>query len=91
MEAPLWPTAAAPFPRARVPQPALPSTAWLTTDLASPPARPPAHSLARPPCSVLSLSAPTGQSSLVFASVFFIVWAGAAVVTLNAKLLGGNM
>ena len=41
--------------------------------------------------SILSLSAPTGQSSVVFAFVFVMVWAGAAVVTANAKLLGGNM
>ena len=40
---------------------------------------------------MLSLSAPPGQTSLVFASVFVIVWAGAGVVTLNAALLGGNI
>ena len=40
---------------------------------------------------LLSLSAPVGQSTLVFASVFVIVWAGAGVVTLNAQLLGGNI
>jgi len=27
----------------------------------------------------------------VFAAVFFVVWFGAAVVTLNAQLLGGTM
>lgn len=43
------------------------------------------------PCSLMSLSAPEGQASLVFASVFVVVWAGAAVVTFNAKLLGGNI
>merc|ERR1712100_415279 len=32
-----------------------------------------------------------GQASLVFASVFVIVWLGAAVVTVNALLLGGNI
>lgn len=42
-------------------------------------------------CSIMSVSAPAGQVSLVFASVFVLVWAGSAVVTLNAKLLGGNM
>lgn len=40
---------------------------------------------------ILSINAPSGQASLVFASVFVTVWAGAAVVTVNAKLLGGNM
>jgi len=46
-------------------------------------------------CLVLSVitssGAPDGQKSLVFASVFVIVWVGAAVVTLNAQLLGGKM
>lgn len=27
----------------------------------------------------------------MFAAVFFVVWFGAAVVTLNAQLLGGTM
>jgi hypothetical protein len=40
---------------------------------------------------ILSLNAPTGQTSLVFASVFVTIWAGAAIVTVNAKLLGGKM
>ena len=40
---------------------------------------------------ILSLSAPAGQSALVFASVFVTVWAGAAVITLNAYLLGGKI
>ena len=40
---------------------------------------------------LLSVSAPVGQASLVFASVFVIVWAGAAVVTVNAQLLGGSI
>jgi len=31
------------------------------------------------------------ESALVFAAVFVIVWCGAAVVTLNAKMLGGNV
>mmetsp|Transcript_44307 Transcript_44307/g.115144 ORF Transcript_44307/g.115144 Transcript_44307/m.115144 type:complete len:211 (-) Transcript_44307:761-1393(-) len=31
------------------------------------------------------------QSALVFASVFVIVWAGAGVVALNTKLLGGHV
>lgn len=31
------------------------------------------------------------QSSLVFSGVFCIVWIGEAVVTLQIKLLGGNM
>lgn len=40
---------------------------------------------------ITSSHAPSGQTSLVFASVFVLVWVGAAVVTLNAKLLGGKM
>ena len=40
---------------------------------------------------VLSATAPQGQASLVFASVFIVVWGGAAVVTLNAQLLGGKV
>ena len=47
--------------------------------------------LATPPRSILSVGAQQAQQSLVFASVFVIVWAGAAVVTANAQLLGGNM
>ncbi|KAA0156580.1 hypothetical protein FNF27_01280 [Cafeteria roenbergensis] len=46
-------------------------------------------------CLVLSLSlsfgAPAGQVSLVFSGVFVLMWAGAAVVTLNAQLLGGSV
>ena len=41
--------------------------------------------------SLLSWFAPHEQSSLLFASVFVIVWCGAAVVTVNALLLGGNI
>ena len=40
---------------------------------------------------VLSLSASEGQKALVFASVFVLVWVGAAVITANALLLGGKM
>ncbi len=40
---------------------------------------------------ITSARAPAGQQSLVFAGVFVLVWVGAAVVTLNAKLLGGKM
>jgi hypothetical protein len=40
---------------------------------------------------LLSLSAPSDSSSLVFASVFVVVWAGSAIVTLNAQLLGGSI
>jgi hypothetical protein len=40
---------------------------------------------------MLSISAPPGQTALVFAAVFVIVWLGAAIVTLNAQLLGGTM
>ncbi len=32
-----------------------------------------------------------GQTDLVFAGVFSLVWIGEAVVTLQIKLLGGNM
>merc|ERR1712185_879902 len=39
---------------------------------------------------LLSWFAPYEQKSLVFASVFVIVWLGAAVVTVNALLLGGG-
>ncbi|KAL1916445.1 uncharacterized protein VTP21DRAFT_5636 [Calcarisporiella thermophila] len=38
---------------------------------------------------ILSITAPPSQSVLVFTGVFVIVWCGAAIVTLNAKLLGG--
>jgi protein YIPF6 len=40
---------------------------------------------------LLSWFAPPEQKSLVFASVFVIIWCGAAVVTVNALLLGGNI
>mmetsp|Transcript_25569 Transcript_25569/g.43116 ORF Transcript_25569/g.43116 Transcript_25569/m.43116 type:complete len:197 (-) Transcript_25569:76-666(-) len=39
----------------------------------------------------LSVTAPSSSSSVVFAAVFVIVWCGAALVTLNAQLLGGNL
>jgi hypothetical protein len=39
----------------------------------------------------LSLSAPADSASLVFATVFVIVWVGAAAVTINAQLLGGSI
>jgi len=39
--------------------------------------------------SLLSFTAPGDSASLVFATVFVIVWLGAAVVTVNAQLLGG--
>ncbi len=39
----------------------------------------------------ISASASAGQTSLVFAAVFVLVWAGAGVVSLNAQLLGGNL
>ncbi|KAG2222569.1 hypothetical protein INT45_002700 [Circinella minor] len=38
---------------------------------------------------ILSGSAPGDQAVSIFTGVFVIVWLGAAVVTLNAKLLGG--
>ncbi|KAI8888403.1 Yip1-domain-containing protein [Backusella circina FSU 941] len=37
----------------------------------------------------LSLNAPDSQSVPIFTGVFTIVWLGAAVVTVNAKMLGG--
>ncbi|KAL4211555.1 hypothetical protein CU097_010300 [Rhizopus azygosporus] len=37
----------------------------------------------------LSASVPSNQSVPIFTGVFVIVWIGAAVVTINAKLLGG--
>lgn len=40
---------------------------------------------------LLSLSAQEEQRSLVFSGVFAMVWIGEAVVTLQIKLLGGNM
>lgn len=39
----------------------------------------------------LSLSAPAGQSSLIFAAIFVIIWLGSAVVSINAQLLGSNL
>ena len=39
----------------------------------------------------LSIRAPSKQTDLVFSGVFSIVWLGEAVVTLQIKLLGGNM
>lgn len=39
----------------------------------------------------LSFSAETKQKSLVFSGVFAMVWIGEAVVTMQIKLLGGNM
>lgn len=40
---------------------------------------------------ILSSRAPADQTALVFAAVFVIIWLGAAVVTVNAVLLGGNI
>mmetsp|Transcript_7888 Transcript_7888/g.21540 ORF Transcript_7888/g.21540 Transcript_7888/m.21540 type:complete len:196 (+) Transcript_7888:64-651(+) len=40
---------------------------------------------------ILSASAPPQQKSLVFTSVFVIVWCGSGVVTVNALLLGGTL
>lgn len=39
----------------------------------------------------LSMRAHDEQSSLVFSGVFSMVWIGEAIVTLQIKLLGGNM
>lgn len=40
---------------------------------------------------LLSFSAKADQKDLVFSGVFALVWIGEAVVTLQIKLLGGNM
>ncbi|CAM9178129.1 unnamed protein product [Choristocarpus tenellus] len=40
---------------------------------------------------MLSVTAPADQGTLVFAAVFVVVWCGAAIVTLNAQLLGGTI
>ncbi|KAF9914626.1 hypothetical protein BX616_007902 [Lobosporangium transversale] len=40
---------------------------------------------------VLSTRAPTEQKITVFTWIFIIVWLGSAVVTVNAKLLGGRV
>ena len=39
----------------------------------------------------LCVAAVEKQRALVFAAVFVVVWAGAAIVTLNAQLLGGSI
>lgn len=39
----------------------------------------------------LAMRAKDDQSDLVFSGVFTLVWIGEAVVTLQIKLLGGNM
>lgn len=40
---------------------------------------------------LLSVKAPTDMSSTTFSSVFLLVWAGSATVTINAQLLGGTI
>ena len=46
-------------------------------------------------CLTLSIALSAGvsqsQRAVVFAAVFVVVWAGAAIVTLNAQLLGGRI
>ncbi|RLN06850.1 hypothetical protein BBJ28_00009397 [Nothophytophthora sp. Chile5] len=37
------------------------------------------------------LTAPAEQSAMVFTSVFVVIWVGAAVVTINAQLLGSTI
>jgi hypothetical protein len=39
----------------------------------------------------LSFSAREDQKSIVFSGIFTVVWVGESVVTLQIKLLGGNM
>ncbi|DBA03744.1 TPA: hypothetical protein N0F65_004161 [Lagenidium giganteum] len=40
---------------------------------------------------MLSITAPPHQSAMVFTGVFVVVWAGAAIVTVNAQLLGSTI
>ncbi|GAB9463038.1 YIPF6-like protein [Globisporangium polare] len=40
---------------------------------------------------MLSMTAPAHQSAMVFTGVFVVVWAGAAIVTINAQLLGSTI
>ena len=42
-------------------------------------------------CTMSFNSTTDEDAALVFTAVFVIVWVGAAVVTVNAALLGGNM
>ncbi|KAI8613017.1 Yip1 domain-containing protein [Chytriomyces sp. MP71] len=39
----------------------------------------------------LSLTAPDAQVAAVFTSIFVIIWGGAAIVTVNSKLLGAKL
>lgn len=39
--------------------------------------------------SILSIEAPENQAVAIFTGVFVIVWLGAAIVTVNARFLGG--
>jgi hypothetical protein len=41
--------------------------------------------------SMLSVTAPAEQSAMVFTGVFVVIWVGAAIVTINAQLLGSTM
>lgn len=40
---------------------------------------------------MLSVTAPAAQSAMVFTGVFVVIWLGAAIVTVNAQLLGSSM
>ena len=40
---------------------------------------------------LLSMTASAEQKTLVFSGIFALVWIGEAVVTMQIKLLGGNM
>lgn len=40
---------------------------------------------------LLSMTKSGHQKSLVFSGVFALIWVGEAVVTMQIKLLGGNM
>ncbi|CAI5746940.1 unnamed protein product [Peronospora destructor] len=39
----------------------------------------------------LSVTAPAAQSAMVFTGVFIVIWVGAAIVTINAQLLGSSI
>ncbi|ETK90587.1 hypothetical protein, variant 3 [Phytophthora nicotianae CJ01A1] len=40
---------------------------------------------------MLSVTAPAAQSAMVFTGVFVVIWVGAAIVTINAQLLGSSI
>lgn len=40
---------------------------------------------------ILSITSGSGQAPIVFTIAFVIEWVGAAIVTLNAQLIGGKV